>query len=56
MTVLGFSSSPVIDGNYYGEKGQKNLKITKELFKRWEDSPIVMSKIEELGQKLKNSS
>ncbi len=41
---------------YYGEKGQKNLKITKELFKRWEDSPMVMSKIEELGQKLKNSS
>ncbi len=39
---------------YYGEKGQKNLKITKELFKRWEDSPIVMSKIEELGQKLQN--
>jgi len=41
---------------YYGEEGQKNLKITKELFKRWEDSPMVMSKIEELGQKLKNSS
>jgi multimeric flavodoxin WrbA len=41
---------------YYGEKGQKNLKITKELFKRWEDSPMVVSKIEELGQKLKNSS
>ena len=40
---------------YYGEEGQKNLKITKELFKRWEDSPIVVSKIEELGQKLKNS-
>ena len=41
---------------YYGKEGQKNLKITKELFKRWEESPIVMSKIEVLGQKLKNSN
>ena len=41
---------------YYGKEGQKNLKMTKELFKRWEESPIVMSKIEVLGQKLKNSN
>jgi hypothetical protein len=23
----------------YGEDGRKNLKITKDVFKRWEDSP-----------------
>ncbi len=41
--------------HYYGEEGQKNLKITKDLFNRWEDSPEVASKIDELGQKLKYS-
>ena len=41
--------------HYYGEEGQKNLKITKELFKRWEDSPILMSKIDGLSKKLKHS-
>jgi len=42
--------------HYYGEEGQKNLKITKSLFKRWEDSPSVVSKIDELGQKIKSCS
>lgn len=41
--------------HYYGEEGQKNLKITKELFKRWEDSPMLMSKIDGLSKKLKHS-
>ncbi len=36
----------------YGEEGQKNLKITKDLFKRWEDSAETRAKIETLGQKL----
>jgi multimeric flavodoxin WrbA len=36
----------------YGEEGQKNLKITKDLFHRWEDSPETRAKIDELGQKL----
>jgi hypothetical protein len=36
----------------YGEAGQKSMKITKELFKRWEDSPTVVSRIDELGYKI----
>jgi multimeric flavodoxin WrbA len=36
----------------YGEEGQKNLKITKDLFQRWEDSPETVVKIKELGEKL----
>lgn len=36
----------------YGEEGQRNLKITEDLFKRWEDSPDIRAKVKELGQKL----
>jgi len=36
----------------YGEEGQKNLKISKDLFQRWEDSPETVAKIRELGEKL----
>jgi len=36
----------------YGEEGQKNLKITKDLFQKWEDSPETVAKIKELGEKL----
>lgn len=36
----------------YGEEGQRNLKITKDLFHRWEDSSEIVAKIDELGQKL----
>lgn len=36
----------------YGEEGQRNLKITKYLFKRWEDSSEIVAKIDELGRKL----
>jgi hypothetical protein len=28
------------------------MKITKEFFKRWEDSPTVVSRIDELGYKI----
>jgi multimeric flavodoxin WrbA len=36
----------------YGEAGQESMKITKEFFKRWEDSPTVVSRIDELGYKI----
>ncbi len=36
----------------YGEEGQKNLRITKDLFQKWEDSPETVAKIKELGEKL----
>ena len=36
----------------YGEEGQKNLKITKDLFRKWEDLPETVAKIRELGEKL----
>jgi len=38
----------------YGEAGQKSMKITKEFFKCWEDSPEVVSRIDELGYKIKS--
>lgn len=34
----------------YGEEGQRSLKITEDLFKRWEDSPEIRAKMDELGQ------
>jgi len=37
----------------YGEEGRKNLKITKILFKRWEDSPDVMKQVKEIIKKIK---
>jgi hypothetical protein len=36
----------------YGEEGQKTLKITKDLFRKWEDSPETVAKIREVGEKL----
>ena len=37
----------------YGEEGRKRLRITKELFKRWEDAPEVMSQVEVIVSKIK---
>ena len=36
----------------YGEEGRKNLKITKDLFKRWEDSPEVVRLVNAIAKKL----
>jgi hypothetical protein len=36
----------------YGEEGQRNLKIEKDLFHRWEESPETVGGIEEVGEKL----
>ena len=37
----------------YGEEGRKNLKITKDLFKQWEDFPETVREIDALCQILK---
>jgi len=36
----------------YGEEGRKKLKITKALFKRWEDISVIGSQIEAISRKL----
>ena len=36
----------------YGEEGRKNLKITKDLFKRWEDSPEAVRLAKAIAKKL----
>ncbi len=36
----------------YGEEGRKKLKITKALFKRWEDTAAIDSQIEAISRKL----
>jgi len=36
----------------YGEEGRKKLKITKALFKRWEDTSAIDSQIEAISRKL----
>ena len=38
----------------YGEEGRKNLKITKDLFKRWEDSPEAMRMAKAIAKKIIN--
>jgi hypothetical protein len=37
----------------YGEEGRKKLKITKELFKRWEDFPDIVRGLDNLSQTIK---
>jgi hypothetical protein len=37
----------------YGGEGRKNPKITKDLFKRWEDCPEAVGKLDKLCSKLK---
>jgi NAD(P)H-dependent FMN reductase len=37
----------------YGEEGRKQLKITKELFKRWEDTPEVKNQVDAITAKIK---
>jgi multimeric flavodoxin WrbA len=39
---------------FYGEEGQKKLKITKQLFGQWEDSIEVTSKLDALAQQIKS--
>ena len=36
----------------YGEEGRKNLKVTKEHFKRWEDNPEIKSQIDAIGREI----
>ena len=36
----------------FGDEGRKELKITKELFRKWEDSPEVVAEIEGLVQRV----
>ncbi len=38
----------------YGEEGRKGLKITKELFKRWEDTSEVVSQVERIISKIRS--
>jgi len=37
----------------YGEEGRKGLRITEELFKKWEDTPEVVRQVEEIVEKIK---
>ena len=37
----------------YGTEGRQNLKISRDLFKKWEDSPELIRRIEKLSQDLK---
>jgi len=55
LTVLGFSSSPIVDGNVdrMVKFVLQNLKISQDLFKQWEDFPELIRKIEKLSQDLK---
>ncbi len=63
MTMLGISSSPIRNGNvdrmvkFILENSGKpfkfiNLKITKDLFKRWEDSPEAVRQAKAIAKKL----
>jgi hypothetical protein len=51
----GFGKACGIGGSQsvYGEEGRKKLKITKGLFKQWEDFPEVVRDIDNLCQILK---
>ena len=48
----GFGKTCEIGGSQtvYGEEGRKNLKITKDLFKRWEDFPEIVRGLDDLNQ------
>lgn len=37
----------------YGKEGRKNLKITKDLFKQWENFPAIVRDLDNLSQILK---
>jgi hypothetical protein len=37
----------------YGEERRKGLKITEELFKKWEDTPEVVSQVKQIIEKIK---
>ena len=37
----------------YGEEGRKQLKITKELFKKWEDTSEAMGQVDAIIAKIK---
>ena len=61
--MLGISSSPIRNGNvdrmvkFILENSGKpfkfiNLKITKDLFKRWEDSPEAVRQAKAIAKKL----
>ena len=39
---------------FYGEEGQKKLKITKQLFGQWEASTDVISKLDALAKQIKS--
>jgi hypothetical protein len=47
-TVCEVGSSQTV----YGTEGRKNLKITKDLYKRWEDTPEVVQQLDNVCQKL----
>ena len=47
--VCGIGGSQTV----YGEEGRKNLKITKDLFKQWENFPDIVRDIDNLCQALK---
>ena len=51
----GFGKVCEIGGSQtvYGEEGRKKLKITKDLFKQWEDFPEIVRDIDNLCQILK---
>ena len=51
----GFGKTCGIGGSQtvYGEEGRKNLKITKALFKQWEDFPEIVGGLDDLCQILK---
>ncbi len=53
----GYGSECKVGSIYkvYGEDGQRNMKFTKGLFKRWEDSPEIRLKIEGLGRQVASS-
>jgi hypothetical protein len=38
----------------YGEEGRKNLKITTELFRSWEDSPEMIRLAKGIAKKLQD--
>lgn len=54
--VCGYGQSCTVGSFYkrYGEEGRKSLKVTPDLFHRWEDSPEIVGNIKSLGKHLAN--
>lgn len=54
--TCGFGKVCWIGGSHevYGEEGRKNLNITKELFKQWEDFPDIVRSVENLCHIINN--